>query len=197
MGKGRKILNGALKLLRPNGDGAAIDLADTTPLGYYQAVVAGKKKVSYVRGADSKPKGYEVYDTIPFAEGSDPLAQKAKVRVSQRAIAGITGTGVTLALLNLTAYDDTSAAVNIAGYKPATATVNLAGTTSAPATSQVTGKRYNKSSNAKSYTYPVGLATTITDTDIVGGWKGVKANIIVAVEAGTAKRSVSFKPERY
>ena len=196
MGKGRKILDGALKLLRPSQDADAVDLADTTPLGYYQAVKAGKKAVKYTRATSSKPGEYFLYETIPFAEGSDASPTLAKIPVSKRAIEGIGGTGLTTAILNIVVVGDDSTAVEIQGYRPATATVKVSQDGSVSTTSKLTNRTYQKK-NGASYTFPFGLGTAGGDTDLPEGLKGRKAAIIIAVEAGAASKSVSFKPEIY
>lgn len=196
--RGRKILDGALKLLRPSEGAAPVDLADTTPLGYYQKVKASQKEISYgQRAATSKPGEIVMYATIPFAEGSDADPIFAKIGASKRAVEANGQTGLTVALMNLVNTEAIlDAASELVGFVPATATVRVNQDGTTRPTSKLTNRPYTKR-NGNSFTLPFGAGAAAADTDIPKGYKGMKAEIIQAVETGTANRSVSFKPEIY
>ncbi|MBD2388444.1 hypothetical protein [Cylindrospermum sp. FACHB-282] len=192
MAKRFKNFKTALKLLVPLNGGEAQDLPDTSPLGYYQAVVSGKKKVEYGnRAASSQPGSLIIYALMPFAE-PDADAATAKVTLSKRSEGATGTTGISMSVLNIVkTATEMNDAVEIYGFVPAKATITIKtpgdGT---PTTSKQTGRSYKDDSNA-SYTYPFGM----NKSALTQGYKALKNAIINAIKADN--RSVSFTPEIY
>ncbi len=189
-------LKSALKLLRPlSGTGDAVDLADTSALGFFQAVQAGKKAVEYGdRPEGSEPGKLLLYSLVPFATPVN-TAPKVKTYLSQRSETGIAAAGIVVADANISkAPADVSAAVELVGFVAAKAVIRAAGTTTTTKTSKLTGQKY-KTKGGNSYSYPIGFGVGET----AKGFKDVKEAIANKVKAGTngANRSVSFTPEIY
>lgn len=184
-------LKAALKLLRPLSGGDAPDLADTSALGFYQAVVAGKKKVEYPdRPESSKPQEAITYTLIPFGTPSADAA-RLKVTMSKRSENQLSPAGLTVGDLNVTkTAQDVEAAIDAEGFIPAKVTVRISGTTETEKTSKITGQKY-KTKGGDSYTFPFGLDKTA----LTNGQKAVKTAIAKKVKSTT--RSASFTPERY
>lgn len=182
-------LKAALKLLRPlNGQGDAPDLADTSALGFYQAVVAGKKAVEYGdRANDSKPKGESRYALTPFATPAAD-ATKVKVTMSQRAEEKVSAAGLTTGDLNaLNTTQVMTDAVQLYRFQPAKITVRVFTEGTTPTNSKLTGRRYKKT-NSASYTYPFGWET---------GKNYATAKSALAAKVQGDNRTASFTPERY
>jgi hypothetical protein len=197
-------LKAALKLLRPlSGTGDTPDLADTSALGFFQAIQAGKKDVKYTRtGTESNPKSLVTYALTPFATPSK-TAPKVLTTMSERSEGRFANTGVTTVLLGVSKEKATTeVAVQLFRFEPARATVSVKGATpsdggsvTTEATSKLTGRKYKKVAK-NSYTYPMGV--TFEDGANVtngNGFKDSKVALVRAIEAKGA--SVSFKPERY
>ncbi|AFZ24776.1 hypothetical protein Cylst_2570 [Cylindrospermum stagnale PCC 7417] len=192
MGKRNAKLDYALKLLRPLTGGTTPDLSDGTPLGFYQAVVSGKKAVEYgTRPQASQPGSLVVYALMPFAEPV-ATAAKAKVPLSLRAETAVGTANVTAALLNISkGAAETEAAVEVNGFVPAKVTISIrASGDGTPKTSKRTGRRYNDRSTA-SYTYPFGMKSTA----LTEGYKALKLAIATAIKG--EGRAASFSPEIY
>lgn len=191
MTKRNKTLNAALKLLNPLTGGQAPDLNDGTPLGFYQAVRAGKKVVSYGdRDAASQPGALVPYVVRPFAD-PDADANDVLVTVSRRAESALGTVSLTAAELNISKLPaDIANADEVEGFIPARATVTVKGTAETSKTSKTTGRRY-KTKGGNSYTFPFGLKSTA----LTAGYKAVKAAILTSAKA--ENRSVSFTPEVY
>jgi hypothetical protein len=197
-------LRAALKLLRPlSGTGDAPDLADTSALGFFQAVQAGKKNVEYGdRAADSKPKSLVTYSLIPFAT-PDKDAPRVLTTMSLRSEEKFTTTKASALLLGV---DKTDAKVNVASrlyrFEPAKATIAVKKSTNSDGssgttqpTSKLTGRKYKKV-DRDSYTYPMGYVVTGTGDNTIGkGFKDAKNGLVDALK--TSGNKVSFKPERY
>jgi hypothetical protein len=186
-------LKAALKLLRPlSGTGEAVDLADNSALGFYQAVVSGKKTVSYGdRPAGSEPGEFILYSLVPFATPVN-TAPKVLVGMSKRAETNLGTAGIAAADLNVSkAANDISAAVELMGFTPAKCTVRSAGTATVSKTSKLTGRPY-KTKGGSSYSFPMGFGVGETTK----GFKDVRAAIATKVNT-VSTRSVSFSPEIY
>ncbi|MBD2516861.1 hypothetical protein H6G93_17920 [Nostoc sp. FACHB-973] len=186
-------LKAALKLLRPlSGTGDAVDLADTSALGFFQAVQAGKKAVEYGdRPEGSEPGQLLLYSLIPFATPVN-TAPKVITYLSKRAETGFTAAGIVAADANISKTPaDVAAAVELVGFVAAKATIRIAGTTTTTKTSKLTGQKY-KTKGGSSYSYPIGFGVGET----AKGFKDVKGAITTKVIAND-NRSVSFTPEIY
>jgi hypothetical protein len=183
-------LKAALKLLRPLAGGDAVDLADTSPLGFYQAVASGKKEVNYPdRAEGSKPKELILYALTPFGTPAAD-APKLIVTVSKRSETNLTAAGLAITDLKIVKTAEVlEAATDAEGFIPAKVTVRVAGTTETEKTSKLTGRKY-KTKGGDSYTFPFGLDTAA----LTEGQKARKAAIAKKVK--TATRSASFTPER-
>lgn len=183
-------LKAALKLLRPLAGGDAVDLADTSALGFYQAVAGGKKEVSYGdRPEGSEPGSLILYALTPFGTPATDAA-KILVTMSKRSETGLptSGLGVDdLAVVKTPAIIE--AAVDAEGFIPAKVTVRVSGVSVTEKTSKITGRKY-KTKGGNSYTYPFGLVTTT----LADGQKARKLAIAKKVKSDT--RSASFTPER-
>jgi len=185
-------LKAALKLLRPLSGGDAIDLADTSALGFYQAVAAGKKEVTYGdRPEGSEPGSLIVYALTPFGTPAAD-APKIQVTMSKRSEApGLSSSGLAITDLAVVKTPEViETAVDADGFIAAKVTVRVAGTSVTTKTSKITGRPY-KTKGGSSYTYPFGLITTT----LADGQKARKEAIARKVK--TASRSASFTPERY
>lgn len=186
-------LKSALKLLRPlSGEGQAADLPDTTALGFFQAVQAGKKQVEYGdRPEGSEPGVLISYALTPFATPVND-APKVKVSISKRSETNIATAGVTADDLNISKADtDISAAIEIYRFIPARATIRVVtNQTTTSKTSKLTGRKY-KTKGGSSYTYAFGFKAGET----AKGYKDVKS--VIATKVKSATKSVSFTPERY
>lgn len=185
-------LKSALKLLRPlTGDGLAADLPDTTALGFFQAVQAGKKAVKYGdRPEGSEPGQLITYSLVPFAT---PVSNAPKVltTMSKRSETNFSAAGLAAADLNVSkTSSDITAAVELVGFVAAKCTVRVAGATTSTKTSKLTGLQY-KTKGGASYSFPMGFGVGET----AKGFKDVKAGIITKVKSAT--RSASFTPETY
>jgi hypothetical protein len=197
-------LKAALKLLRPlTGTGDAPDLADTSALGFFQAVQAGKKTVEYGdRDANSRPKSLVTYSLIPFAT-PDTDAPRVLTTMSKRSEEKLVTVDVTVALLGV---DKTDEKVNIASrlfrFESAKAVITVKQSTNSDGSStasqpisKLTGRKYKKV-NKDSYTFPMGYVVSGTGSNIIGkGFKEAKNGIVDALK--TKGNKVSFKPERY
>lgn len=186
-------LKSALKLLRPlSGTGDAVDLADTSALGFFQAVQAGKKAVEYGdRPEGSEPGQLLLYSLVPFATPIN-TAPKVKTYLSKRSETGITAAGIAVADANISkAPADVAAAVELVGFVAAKAVIRVPGTTTTTKTSKLTGQKY-KTKGGNSYSYPIGFGVGET----AKGFKDVKEAIATKVKT-VATRSVSFTPEIY
>ncbi|HLO88875.1 MAG TPA: hypothetical protein VK203_28260 [Nostocaceae cyanobacterium] len=195
MAKRFKNLKSALKLLRPLAGGDAPDLPDSSALGFFQAVVAGKKTVEYGdRPEGSEPQSLITYALTPFADpGTD--AAKLLVSMSQRAESGLSTSGIAATDLFVSKTGtDIAAATDAQGFTPARVTVRVAGTADTTNTSKLTGRRY-KTKGGASRTYPFGR----NPSSSTEGYKDRKAAILGKVKTGTggANRSASFTPEIY
>lgn len=188
-------LKAALKLLRPlSGGGDAPDLPDTTALGFYQAVAAGKRQVTYGdRPENSRQGSIKKVAVLPFAltESDDKYAVTG---VSNRAV---TTTNLANASISkgVLGYEDSGTnfdeALRLQGFTPAQATIRVLGNATSSPTSKLTGRRYKKR-EAVSYTYPFGLLSNAR----TAGFQARKSAITTAVQQKTTAR-VSFSPERF
>ena len=186
-------MKAALKLLRPlSGTGIAIDLADTSALGFFQAVQAGKKAVEYGdRPEGSEPGELLLYSLVPFATPVN-TAPKVKTYLSKRSESGIGTAGITVADANISKTPaDVAAAVELVGFIAAKAVIRVSGTTTTTKTSKLTGQKY-KTKGGSSYSYPIGFGVGET----AKGFKDVKEAIATKVNTNP-NRSVSFTPEIY
>ena len=187
-------LKAALKLLRPlSGTGDAVDLADTSALGFFQAVQAGKKSVEYGdRPEGSEPGTLLLYSLVPFATPVN-TAPKVKTYLSKRSETGFATAGIVAADANISkTAEDVGAAVELVGFIAAKAVIRVSGTTSATKTSKLTGQKY-KTKGGSSYSYPIGFGVGET----AKGFKDVKEAIATKVKLNNTTRSVSFTPEIY
>ncbi|WP_017656230.1 hypothetical protein [Fortiea contorta] len=185
-------LKSALKLLRPlSGTGDAVDLADTSALGFFQAVQAGKKKVEYGdRPEGSEPGSLVPYALVPFATPVN-TAPKVLTALSKRSETGFSASGITAADANISKEAaNLSAAVELVGFVAAKCTIRVVGSTTETKTSKLTGQKY-KTKGGRSYTYPIGFGTG----EAAKGFKDVKAAIVAKAKSNT--RSLSFIPEIY
>lgn len=187
-------LKAALKLLRPlSGTGDAVDLADTSALGFFQAVQAGKKAVEYGdRPEGSEPGKLLLYCLVPFATPVN-TAPKVITYLSKRSETAFTTAGIAAVDANISNTPaDVTAAVELVGFVAAKATIRVPGTSVTQKTSKLTGQKY-KTKGGSSYSYPIGFGVGET----AKGFKDVKGAITTKVKAGTTNRSVSFTPEIY
>lgn len=194
MGRRFNNLDAALKYLRPPGANESSEVPDApigTQLRNYQDYKAGKKVIKITRSADSLPGDIKSCALKPFGE---PAASTTKflVDISGRSLTGIAATGVTVATLNIdTTAEGTANLTKVNGYVPARAVIAVIPTgAGTPTPSKITGDSYKKKA-VKSYTLPFGASTDKPS------YKQVKADVLAAASAGTANRSVSFKPEKY
>lgn len=183
-------LKAALKLLRPLAGGDAVDLADTSALGFYQAVASGKKEVNYPdRDAGSKPEQLILYALTPFGTPAAD-APKLIVTTSKRSETNLSNAGLAITDLAIVKTPEVlEAATDAEGFIPAKVTVRVSGTTETTKTSKLTGRPY-KTKGGNSYTYPFGLITTT----LADGQKARK--IAIAKKVKSATRSASFTAER-
>ena len=187
-------LKRALKLLRPLAGGDAVDLPDTTALGFFQAVQSGKKHVSYGdRPTASKPGTILEAAVLPFATPASG-ALFAQVTLSERSSTSdnLTKASISKAVLG---YETDNTAFNtrvsLKGFRSAKATIRVFATGTTKPTSKLTGQAYKKA-NVTSYSYPFGLLK-----DARG--EGYNARKVAIVNAVTQKdtNSVSFTPEQF
>jgi hypothetical protein len=121
-------LKAALKLLRPlSGSGDAVDLADTSALGFFQAVIAGKKTVEYGDRAEGSEPGKLIrYALVPFATPIN-TAPKVLTYLSQRAETGFSTAGIAAGDANIAKTTEAlSAAVDVVGFVAAKCNVLFA-----------------------------------------------------------------------
>jgi hypothetical protein len=186
-------LKAALKLLRPLAGGDPVDLADTSALGFFQAVQAGKKDVKYGdRPEGSEPGKLITYSLIPFATPVN-TAPRVLVGMSQRSETNFAKAGLTAADLNVgKTAENLAAAADLVGFVAAKCTVRVSGTSTTEKTSKLTGQKY-KTKGGDSYSYPMGFGVGET----AKGYKDVKSAVLAKVKTGSNNRSASFTPEIY
>lgn len=187
-------LKAALKLLRPlnSETGTPVDLPDTTALGFFQAVQAGKKKIEYGdRPEGSEPGKLVTYSLVPFATPVN-TAPRVFVYMSLRSETNLSKSGLATGDLNVGKTAELLAtASDLVGFVAAKCNVRVVGTASTTKTSQLTGQKY-KTKGGESYTYPMGFGLG----EGAKGYKDVKAAVLAKVKAAN-NRSVSFSPEIY
>jgi hypothetical protein len=167
-------------------------LPDSTALGFYQAVAAGKKQVIYGdRGTNSKVGSMTKVAVLPFAlTGTDD--KYAVTRVSARSVTNLADASVSAAVLGYeTSGSNFDNALNLIGFSPAQATIRVLGTGTSSPTSKLTGRVYKKRA-ALSYTFPFGLLSNAR----TAGYQSRKSAISTAVKQKATAR-VSFSPERF
>lgn len=191
MGRRFKALDAALKYLRTttqDDSGVVPDAPTGSQLRFYQDYKAGKRQVEYTRDSDSKQISIDELKIKPFGFAAADTNEYI-VPYSTRAKNGLASTGLELATLGADAA--LSGAVRVYGFTSARVVVSVrTGTTEATPDSKITGKKYTKVGDTKTYTYPFGRTTGNP------AYGEQKAAILAAVIA-TAGRGASFKPEKF
>ena len=176
---------GLAMLRTPNGTGAIPDAPANTIAKEFQEFQAGKKKLTYPRGEDSKPGNLQKVSILPFYFAGE-AGKETIVTQSLRADEAADLNAVQTACNQVAADLDTH--IKLFDFIPAKAVVfDYTGAT-AKETSQITGVPYDKRVG-KSYTFPYGASATEQAE------RNVRQDILSAVQALTTA-SVSFTSEK-
>jgi len=176
----------ALTTLRsPNSEGETPEAPSGSVARNFQDFVAGRRRVSYTRDADSRQISLEKVSIFPFFAGAEEGTERI-VCISQRAL---NESAVDLVITAANHIDvDFEQHADVTGFQPAKAIVSITGGTAISQTSQITGERY-ESRNARSFTIPYGATSGERFEGLVRG------GIIEAVSE-IDNATVTFCPER-
>ena len=158
----------------------------------YKKFQTGETKPEYTRSDTSNPGGLEVLYLCPFAAAVGAIYLTYMSKRVQTNLGTISNNATTVFNHITPVAEDTP--IQNPMYLPGKAIVNMSGTGTATETSKITGLKYTKETDAKSYTVPFGSKKARVATDTL---LSQVDTIRTAVKTKSPESTVSFQPEQF